>query len=140
MRDTTMAVTVYTDGGSRNNPGHAGIGALATRSDEQLFALSEYIGIQTNNWAEYQGAIRALEELAQRDLTKEHVEIRMDSMLVVQQMMGNWKIKEPTLKPQAAKLRGLMEQFSAVTFTHVPREQNSEADALVNKAIDEAQI
>ncbi len=140
MRDTTMAVTVYTDGGSRNNPGHAGIGVVALHNGSPLFELSEYIGIQTNNWAEYQGAICALEELVQRNLTEEHVEIRMDSMLVVQQMMGNWKIKEPTLKPQAAKLRGLTEQFSAVTFTHVPREQNSEADALVNKAIDEAQI
>lgn len=129
-------IIVFTDGGSRNNPGEAGIGAVAYKGSEKLFELSEYLGVQTNNFAEYTGVIRALESLVERGLQKEDIEIRMDSKLVVEQVQGNWKIKEPTLKSLAARVRELVTQFKTVAFTHIPREENKEADALANEAMD----
>lgn len=129
-------IIVYTDGGSRNNPGEAGIGVVAYENKEKLFELSEYLGTQTNNYAEYMGIIRALEELVQRQLVDAEVEVRMDSKLVVEQVQGNWKVKEPTLRPLVHRVHQLLEQFKAVTFTHVFREQNKEADALANQAMD----
>ena len=129
-------VVVYTDGGSRNNPGEAGIGVVAYDGKKKLFELSEYLGVQTNNYAEYTGLIRALEVLIERGLCTAGVEIRMDSKLVVEQMRGNWKVKEPTLKPLAARARELVAQCGAVSFTHIRREDNKEADALANEAMD----
>jgi ribonuclease HI len=131
-----MALVIYTDGGSRNNPGPAGIGVVAYRGDEQLFTLSEFLGVQTNNWAEYQGVIRALETVLERKLEQEQIEIRMDSKLVVEQLLGNWKIKEPSLKPQAGRALELVHRCAGVDFTHVPREQNKVADKLANEAMD----
>lgn len=131
-----MSIVVYSDGGSRNNPGEAGIGVVVFNDNEKIFTLSEYLGIATNNRAEYQGAIRALTELAARGLTDQEVEIRMDSKLVVEQIQGNWKIKEPALREQAAKLAALIEKFPSVSFTYIPREENTEADQLANDAMD----
>ncbi len=134
-----MTIVVYTDGGARNNPGPAGIGVVAYRGAEELFTVSEFLGTQTNNWAEYQGVIRALETLVEKKMETEQVEIRMDSKLVVEQILGNWKVREPTLKPQVARVRELLVLCNAVDFTHIPREQNKVADALANKAMDEGQ-
>jgi probable phosphoglycerate mutase len=131
-----MALVIYTDGGSRNNPGPAGIGVVAYRGEEQLFTVSEFLGVQTNNWAEYQGVIRALEVVLEKKLEQEPVEIRMDSKLVVEQLLGNWKIKEPSLKPQAARALALIAKCAAVDFTHIPRERNKVADQLANEAMD----
>jgi ribonuclease HI len=132
-------IIVYTDGGSRSNPGEAGIGVVAYGKTKKLFVLSEYIGIQTNNFAEYTGAIRALENLVDRGLHTKDIEVRMDSKLVVEQVMGNWKIKEPTLKPLAARVHELVAQCKEVVFVHIPREENKEADALANEAMDSGQ-
>jgi ribonuclease HI len=131
-----MALVIYTDGGACNNPGPSGIGVVAYRGDEQLFTLSEFLGVQTNNWAEYQGVIRALETILEKKLEHEPIEIRMDSKLVVEQLLGNWKIKEPSLKPQAARALALINLCAGVDFTHVPREQNKVADMLANEAMD----
>jgi ribonuclease H / adenosylcobalamin/alpha-ribazole phosphatase len=79
-----------------------------------------------------------LAELQRKGLNDCAIEVRMDSKLVVEQISGNWKIKEPTLKPQAAKVHALLKGFAGYTFTYVPREQNKEADRLVNEALDEA--
>lgn len=134
-----MALVAYTDGGARNNPGPAGIGVVIYENGNKLHELSEYIGEQTNNWAEYEGVIHALTHLIKESRHTEALEVRMDSKLVVEQLSGNWKIKEPALQEQAARAHELMRAFPHVTFTYVPREQNKEADALANKAMDEGQ-
>jgi ribonuclease HI len=145
-------IIIYTDGGARNNPGPAGAGVIAYEmiageKAREIFSLKKFLGPQTNNYAEYEAVYLALTELKER-YQKEvpgtyyciaTVEVRLDSKLVAEQLMGNWKIKEPTLKPQWAKVRTLMNaHFPHITFTHIPREENSEADRLVNEAIDEA--
>lgn len=131
-----MAIIIHTDGGSRNNPGEAGIGAVIARSGEVLAEISEFIGMQTNNFAEYAAVIRALEWCIAHGLEGDPLAFRLDSKLVVEQVQGNWKVKEPTLRPLVARVRELASRFPSVTFIHIPREQNKEADRLVNEAID----
>lgn len=131
-----MSITIHTDGGSRSNPGPAGIGVYATQNKVVIFTLSEFLGTQTNNYAEYTAVIRALETCVEKKLTSEVIDFFMDSKLVVEQVQGNWKVKEPTLQPLVARVRELMTSFPKVTFTHVRREYNKEADALANEAMD----
>jgi ribonuclease HI len=130
-------LVINTDGGARGNPGHAGIG-LVIKSDtgEIVYQYGAYIGETTNNVAEYKALIKALEEsvhLGGSDLL-----IQMDSELIVKQMQGIYKIKEPTLKLLAEEVKSLLKQFEKYEFKHVRREFNKEADALVNQAIDAA--
>ncbi|NBV77537.1 reverse transcriptase-like protein [bacterium] len=132
-----MTFTINTDGGARNNPGPAGIGAVFVRDGQVLHELSEYIGEQTNNVAEYTAVIRALEICKEREWFEE-LSFRLDSRLVVEQVQGNWKIKEPTLKPLVLRVRELAAFFPSVSFSHIPREENARADRLVNEAIDKA--
>ena len=129
-------VVIYTDGGSRSNPGNAGIGVVVYVHGEKKAELSEFLGVQTNNFAEYEAVFRALSKAKELGLEKMNIEVKLDSKLVVEQLARNWKIKEPTLRPQAEKIWKLLENFSNLTFTHVPREQNPEADALANEAMD----
>ncbi len=129
---------INTDGGARNNPGPAGIGAVITRDSEVLFELSEYIGEQTNNYAEYTAVIRSLEVCAEKKWI-EPITFRCDSKLVVEQVQGNWKVKEATLRPLVARVRELALHFPSVAYTYVPREENSDADKLVNEAIDKGE-
>lgn len=132
-------IVVYTDGGARGNPGPAGAGAIAYEGESVVLELKQYLGDkQTNNFAEYEAVALALAALKEKGFGGRPVEVRMDSKLVVEQVLGNWKIKEPTLKPLAAKVHVLLKDFSSFTFTYVPREQNKEADRLVNEALDEA--
>ncbi len=134
-----MNLVIYTDGGARGNPGPAGAGAIAYDGETVLFELKKYLGErQTNNWAEYEAVALALAEAKERGLAGGAVEVRMDSKLVVEQVLGNWKIKEPTLKPQVAKVHALLKEFASHSFTYVPRAENKEADRLVNEALDEA--
>ncbi len=140
-----QTVIIYTDGGARGNPGPAGAGwviiddAPPTGSERLLLKSKKFLGErQTNNWAEYEAVALALAEAKRHGLGGRSIEVRMDSKLVVEQIMGNWKIKEPSLKPQAAKVRELLRDFPDYRFVHIPREENSEADRLVNEAIDEA--
>lgn len=129
-------VIIYTDGGARNNPGPSGAGVVAYESGATLFELKKYLGEQTNNWAEYEALILALTEAHKRG--RIHVEVRMDSELIVKQMKGEYKVKDKALKEQHARVREILSGFSDVHFVHVPREENAEADRLVNEAIDEA--
>lgn len=127
---------INTDGGARGNPGPAGIGV--TIKDEQgkiIKALKKYIGEVTNNVAEYKALIMALE--GARELGAKKLHINMDSELVVRQMQGKYKIKEPTLKLLAGEVFKLLHNFDSADFHHVRRELNKEADKLVNEAIDE---
>lgn len=137
-------IIIHTDGGARGNPGPAGVGVvIAEAGGKMVKELSEYIGPQTNNFAEYEALIKALEACKKMfgKETREMVfEIKMDSELVVRQLGGQYKVKEPTLKEKfaaVAKLR--LEDFPNMTFVHVYREENARADELVNEAIDKAQ-
>ena len=136
-------IVIYTDGGARGNPGPAGIGAVfQDAKGRTIKELAEYIGEATNNVAEYHALIRALGEASElwgdRTLGMEF-EVRMDSELVVRQMQGLYKVKEPTLKEKFAMVATMrMGDFPNLTFTHVPREKNKRADKLVNEAIDKA--
>jgi ribonuclease HI len=128
---------LYSDGASRGNPGPAGAGAVLLDADGHVIAeLTKFLGVTTNNVAEYQGFIIGLEE-AQR-LGVDDLDARMDSLLVVEQMRGRWKIKHPNMKPLALKAGALFATFPTRTIAHVPREENAIADALSNRAIDEA--
>lgn len=126
------------DGGSRGNPGPAAIGAVVTdpvaAPPERLAAVSEYIGETTNNVAEYRALIAGLE--AARSFPARVVEVRGDSKLVIEQVRGAWKVKQAHLRPLVDEVRRLLEPYERVTLTHVPREQNTDADLLVNAALD----
>ena len=135
-------IIIYTDGGSRNNPGIAGAGVVIT--DEKggvLKEISEFLGVRTNNWAEYEAIILGLEEV-KKMLGKERaretpIEVRADSELAVRQLSGLYQIKEETLFPQFIKIWNLrVTYFPHLTFTHVRREHNKHADALANEAMD----
>ncbi|MFC9311066.1 reverse transcriptase-like protein, partial [Streptomyces sp. NPDC057011] len=127
---------VEADGGSRGNPGPAGYGAvvLDPATGETLAERAEYIGVATNNVAEYKGLIAGLK--AARELAPDaQVRVRMDSKLVVEQMSGRWKIKHPDMKPLAAEAAKIL-PASQVTYEWIPREQNKHADRLANEAMD----
>ena len=128
-------VVINTDGGARGNPGPAGTGVvIKDESGNVLYAVGEYVGETTNNVAEYKALIRALEQAV--ILSANIVKVNMDSELIVKQMNGQYKIKEPTLQELAGIVLKLRNNFQNVTFTHVRREFNKEADLLVNQAID----
>ncbi len=129
---------VEADGGSRGNPGPAGYGALVRDAGtmEVLATESEFIGIATNNVAEYSGLIAGLRAAARID-AHASVLVRMDSRLVVEQMSGRWKIKHPDMKPLAATAAEAARGFSAITYEWVPRERNKDADRLANEAMDD---
>lgn len=130
-------LVIYTDGGSRNNPGPAGIGAVIKDGDLLIAEIKKYLGVQTNNWAEYEALICALTEAQRLGFINRHVEVRMDSELIVKQMRGEYRVKDAELKKQHTKVRELMAHFLSVEFTHVRREYNKEADRLANEAMNE---
>ncbi len=138
-----MRLDVECDGGSRGNPGIAGCGSSVLDGDQEVAARWEFIAKATNNVAEYQGLINALElaiEVAKmRGAAPSELEIqvRMDSKLVVEQMSGRWKIKHPDMKPLAARVKELEATLATVTYSWVPRAQNKRADELANRAMDD---
>lgn len=129
-------IVIYTDGGARNNPGPAGAGAVIFHNDEKVAEISEFLGNRTNNWAEYEAVALALAKVRDMGLAGHETEMRMDSKLVVEQLSGNWRVKEPSLKPQFEKTRELAREFRSIRFVHVRREYNKEADRLANDAMD----
>jgi ribonuclease HI len=136
-----MHFTIHADGGSRGNPGPAGAGAMIRDElGNSVAAVSEFLGTRTNNYAEYEAVILAFEALAKlvgaNKVGTTDVIVKMDSELVVKQMKGIYKVKHPTMKEQSARLKQTAGAFKSVTFTHVPRAQNSDADSLANEAMD----
>jgi ribonuclease HI len=130
-------VILYADGGSRGNPGPSASGFVLL--DEQQNVLIDkgiYLGITTNNQAEYQALKFGLEEASK--MGAQEVDVRLDSLLVVNQMKGIFKIKNRELWPIHEAIKQLVAGFSKVSFTHVPRELNKLADAAVNRTLDEA--
>lgn len=137
-------IIIYTDGASRNNPGEAGSGAYITDGEGKLLKeVTKYLGIATNNFAEYEAIVIGLEALKKMfgdKKTRElEIEVRMDSELACRQLNGIYQIKEPTLFPQFMKIWNLRVTnfpFKNVKFVHIPREKNKDADRLSNEAID----
>ncbi|MDP3902194.1 MAG: ribonuclease HI family protein [bacterium] len=132
---------VYTDGGSRGNPGPAGIGvAIMDEAGNLSKSYSKFLGRKTNNEAEYEAVIFALEKirslLGKEKSKKMEVDMRMDSQLVARQLNGEYKIENERLAPLFIKIWNLKLDFNKVNFTHVPREQNKDADRLANEAMD----
>jgi probable phosphoglycerate mutase len=127
---------VEADGGSRGNPGPAGYGAVVRDAvtGELLAETAEYIGVATNNVAEYRGLVAGLRAAHAID-PDARVQVRMDSKLVVEQMSGRWKIKHPDMRPLAAEAKAVF-PAGRVTYSWIPREKNSAADRLANEAMD----
>ncbi|MFA6296652.1 MAG: ribonuclease HI family protein [Patescibacteria group bacterium] len=133
----TKELDIYTDGGSRGNPGNAAIGVVIYNSDGlAVEKVSEYIGEATNNQAEYNALIVGLQEA--QNYKAKSVHCYLDSELVVKQMKGQYKVKNENMKPLFTVVQGLIKNFESVKFTHIPREKNKEADRLVNLALDKA--
>lgn len=135
-----MHLTIHTDGGARGNPGPAGFGVVITdESKNTIYQKGEYLGVKTNNEAEYAGLIHALDWLV--NYKSEHnidsIKIFMDSKLVIEQINGHYKVKAVHLKPLYLRCRDLIAQLSLpLTFSHTLRVGNSEADSLANLAMD----
>ena len=130
---------IYTDGGARGNPGPAGIGVAIYNEKRQLIAtISQYLGVTTNNQAEYRAVIAALEKAASLGGTE--VDFYLDSELVVRQLKREYKVKNKDLAPLFLTVHNLSLKFLRLNFTHVPREQNKEADRLANQAMDSAAL
>lgn len=135
-------IDIFCDGGSRGNPGKAGIGVIiktqSSKLKAQIIEISKYIGIATNNQAEYTAVIEALKYLDENYRNYDiNVNFYLDSQLIVEQLNGNYKIKNEGLKPLYLQVQNLLKNINGeISFTHVRRDYNSEADRLVNEAID----
>jgi probable phosphoglycerate mutase len=135
-RDNAPVIIANVDGGARGNPGSAGYGAIIRNQDGDILAeLYAGIGVNTNNVAEYRGLIAALEWARAHGHTRLHV--RSDSLLIVQQMLGNYRVKHAGLIPLYEKARHLAAEIGHVTYEHVRREQNHDADRLSNLGMDQ---
>ena len=135
----TDSIVAYIDGGARGNPGPAGYGVRVEQPDGAVIEeFGESIGTATNNVAEYRGLLAALEWARRHGHKRLHV--RSDSLLLVQQMLGTFKVKHPGLQPLHAAARLLAHEIGHVTFEHVGRAHNAHADRLANAAMDDAVV
>jgi len=136
----STALIIYTDGGSRGNPGQSAIGVYIPEREKRY---GEYVGEGTNNEAEYKAIIFALKKakslLGSHIAQQTDVEIRSDSQLIVNQLSGLFKLKESELFQYFIAIWNLKQDFKSVSFTHIPREKNAIADRLVNETLDEHQ-
>jgi len=134
--DAAAILHLHIDGASRGNPGEAGFGVHVTRPDgAEVAGLYGYLGRATNNVAEYEALLHALRYALGRGARR--VRVFSDSELVVRQMEGRYRVKHPDMIPLHSEARSLLARFDEVLLTHVPREQNREADRLANRALDE---
>jgi len=132
-----MKATLYADGGSRGNPGPAASGAVLYAEDGAVLAeVGEYLGVATNNVAEWRALLAGLAHA--RRLGIDEIAVRMDSELVVRQLSGVYRVKHADLIPLHAKAKQLLREFKTVDIRHVPRKENAAADAVVNRYLDEA--
>lgn len=133
----TSHCVIYTDGGARGNPGPAAAGAVIIADDGRVTAeISEYLGVATNNVAEYRALLLALRRAL--DDGYRRADICMDSELIVRQLSGQYRVKDAKIVPLHAKARHLLREFDETSIVHVRREQNKDADRLVNAALDAA--
>ena len=134
-----QTLTIFTDGGARGNPGPAAIGAVIyDAKGDELGNLSEYLGEATNNVAEYKAIVCALEHAASilDDSKAYQVTLKLDSQLAQRQLIGEYKVKDATLREYYDQVKILENEFASIDFIHIPREENKVADKLVNKALD----
>jgi ribonuclease HI len=134
-------IKIYSDGGARGNPGPAGIGFIVFKNDQEIFSHSAFLGNSTNNIAEHKAIMLALKYLLESKIQADQIECFLDSELVVKQLRGEYKIKNNNLLIIAQKTFLILDKLSQsgcgqVIFTHIPREKNSQADALANQAMD----
>lgn len=129
-------IEVFCDGGSRGNPGYAAFGYLVKVNSRVIHQGLGFIGIATNNVAEYTAVIEGLKWL-QKDYGKKDINFYLDSKLVVSQLSGIFKVKNPNIRNLVLEIRALETKFGQIRYHHIPRSQNSWADALVNRALDE---
>lgn len=126
---------IYTDGGSRGNPGPAGAGAIIYDENHKVIAeISEFLGTTTNNQAEYRAILAGIKKAVA--LQASEVEFYLDSELAVKQLNREYKVKNKDLAPLFLAVYNLTLSFKKISFTHIPREQNTEADRLANEAMD----
>jgi ribonuclease HI len=126
---------IFTDGGARGNPGPAGIGAAIYDENKVMVAeISEYLGVTTNNQAEYKALIAAISKA--KELGAKELDCYLDSELVVKQLKREYKVKNKDLAPLFLSIHNLSLNFNKISYTHIPRERNSEADRLANEAMD----
>ena len=131
-------IVAHIDGGSRGNPGPAAYGvAIKTVQGEPVTAFGKFLGETTNNFAEYQGLLAALEYALEHGYPR--VRVLTDSELMARQISGQYKVRSPDLKPLHEKARALIARLESFSIRHVYREQNREADRLANKAMDDAE-
>ena len=134
-------IIIYTDGGSRGNPGPSGIGVvICDEKGEIVKEYGEVLGVRTNNEAEYEALIFGMKKVKARygaeALEKIETEVRSDSELMIKQLNGEYKVQEPKIQPLFLQAWNLKIDFGPVKFTVIPREKNKEADRLVNEALD----
>lgn len=138
-------ITINTDGGARGNPGPAAIGITAKTGSETIFEISEYIGQQTNNVAEYTAVIHALHYLTDHQVAADNCLFVLDSELIVRQIGGQYRVKEAHLQSLVREVHRLTKELKdkdhlkSITFRHVKRHENKRADQLVNQALDSHQ-
>jgi len=142
MQDPTEKLIIFTDGGARGNPGPAACGVVIKNEKEEIILeTSRYIGNATNNQAEYEALILALQKAVEifdkAENSVKNIECNLDSELVVKQLNREYKIKNEGLKPLFIKVSNLIPAFDSVKFIHIPREKNKMADKLVNKELDD---
>lgn len=126
---------MMSDGGSRGNPGIAGAGAVLYGEDKKEIGRDGiFCGIQTNNFAEYKGMICGLHLALKNDITD--LEVFIDSKLIVEQMSGNWKVKNANIKPLFERAKNIAEEFTVISYHHVRREKNTVADSIANEVMD----
>lgn len=129
-------IIIYTDGGSRGNPGPSGIGVVIGSK-----GYAEFIGLGTNNEAEYKAVIFALKKtkalLGKEKIKEAEIELKSDSELLIKQLNGEYKISEPRIQSLFIEIWNLRIDFGKIKFTQIPREKNAEADKLANRALDE---
>ena len=130
-------IIIYSDGGARGNPGPAGIGAVLYDENKNLLAeISSYLGVATNNQAEYKALIAALKKA--KVLGAKELDCFLDSELVVKQLKREYKVKNAELAPLFLEIHNLSLSFEKINYTHIRRELNKEADRLANEAMDRA--
>jgi len=129
---------IYTDGGARGNPGPAAFGvAIIDEQGKTIYKKGQAIGIKTNNQAEYEGLIHALQWLVKNGKGIKTVEFFLDSNLIVNQMNGMFKVKAPKMRPLWLKAKQLEQSLNMdISYFHIPRELNQQADGLLNQALD----
>ena len=132
-------IEIYVDGGSRGNPGPSGVGVvILDAGGKRLKEISKYIGETTNNIAEYNALLYGLEEALM--LRIDEIVVNLDSELVTKQLMGDYRVKDPGLKPLFERAMNMLKSFKSFEIRHIEREKNKEADKLVNRAINLASL